>query len=81
MEICLNNGDWFKFTAGPHANLHALVTERRNFKDGRVVLCYEVVGDGRSEALKRDAVYELATCTTDERFRGALKLERHVSWD
>lgn len=81
MEISLNKGDWFKFTTGPHADLPALVTERRNFKDGRVVMCYELVGDGRSEALKRDVAYELAACTTDERFRDAQKLEKCVSWN
>ena len=66
MEIDLRVGKWFTFTEGPYAGLADVVTDRYPVQGGQFGIWYDIVGDGRDDTLKKNAVYEYFTLSTEQ---------------
>ena len=76
MTATFDVGDWFTFTEGPHAGLPAIVTDLWADGRGGIQVEYDLVGDGRDDTLKKNAVYEYCTPSTAQHMMTTQKLHR-----
>jgi len=72
----MKQGDIFRFTEGDLARLTNYVTEVTKDSENKTRIWYNTVGDGRSETLKVDTVYEFYTFETDHIMQSAYLLAK-----
>lgn len=75
--MSLKEGDWFTFTEGPYAGLLAIVTGTTILMQSpNRTIQYDLIGDGRDQSLKHNAVYELVSYDTEMYMISARKLSK-----